>query len=133
MSNRWILVLVAFAVLIVSSLGGAIQAHHSRAAYATEEIVLEGVVTQFVWRNPHIFLMFDVKGDGGEVVRWSGELSAVTSMIAAGLSRDSFKPGDEIRVNAQAALTGEPFSLLGSIWRGDGTKVLDGDYRTETR
>ena len=130
MSNRLIFVL---AVLVVSPLGGAVQAHHSRAAYATEEITLEGVVTQYVWRNPHVFLIFDVTGDSGEVVRWSGELSAVTSMIAAGLSRNSFKPGDTVRVNAQAALTGEPFSVLGSIWQGDGTKVLDGDYRSETR
>ena len=133
MSIRGTFVLVAFAVLVVFPLGGAIEAHHSRAAYGSEEITLEGVVTEYVWRNPHIFLLFDVKGDSAEVVRWSGELSAVTSMIAAGLSRDSFKPGDAIRVNALPALTGEPFSLLGSIWRGDGTKVLDGDYRDETR
>lgn len=133
MSNRLIFVLVVLAVLVVSPLDGPIQAHHSRAAYATEEISLEGVVTQYVWRNPHVFLMFDVKDDSGEVVRWSGELSAVTSMIAAGLSKNSFKPGDTVRVNAQQALNGEPFSLLGSIWQGDGTKVLNGDYRSATR
>lgn len=104
-----------------------------RAAYSGEEITLKGVVTQYVWRNPHIYLIFDVKGDSGEVVRWSGELSTVTSMIAAGLARDSFKPGDAIRVNVQPAHTGEPFGLLGSIWRQDGTKMLDGDYRSETR
>lgn len=132
-SSRRTFVLVAFAVLVVSPLGGAILAHHSRAAYSGEEITLEGVVTQYVWRNPHIYLIFDVKGDSGEVVRWSGELSAVTSMIAAGLARDSFKPGDAIRVNVQPAHTGEPFGLLGSIWRQDGTKMLDGDYRSETR
>ena len=120
-------------VVAVPLLGRVAPAHHSRAAYDDEEVTLEGVVTEFMWRNRHVHIIFDVTGDNGEVVQWSGELSSITSMIAAGLSRDSFKPADRIKVTASVAANGAPFALLGSIWMGDGTKILDSDYRRETR
>lgn len=127
------LIVFTFAVAALSILGGASFAHHARSAYSAEDVMLEGTVTEFIWRNPHVQIAFDVKGEDGEVLNWKGELSAVTSMIAAGLGRTTFKPGDEIRVTARTASSGEPFAVLGSIWRGDGTKVLDGNYREETR
>lgn len=127
------LVVVAFVVAVFSLLGGVALAHHSRAAYSSEDVTLEGTVTNFVWRNPHVQIVFDVKNENGEIEQWKGELSAVTSMIAAGLVRNTFKPGDVIRVSARTADSGEHFAVLGSIWRGDGTKILDGNYRSETR
>ena len=132
MTMRHRLAVATFLALLLGPLGAPASAHHSRAAYADDEITLEGTVTGYIWRNPHVQIQFDVRSANGEVEHWSGELSAVTSMIAAGLARDTFQPGDTIRVEAQPARSGDPFCVLGSIWK-NGEKVLDGNYRAETR
>lgn len=53
-------------------------------------------------------------------------------MIAAGMNRNSYKPGDQIKVEARTAISGEPFAVLGTLWK-NGEKILDGAYRLETR
>lgn len=126
-------VFVAFAVVVFSMLAGGAEAHHSWGGYSADEVILEGVVTEFVWRNPHVQLLFDVTKDSGEVEHWRGELSAVTSMIAAGLSRTTFRPGDSIRVAARVPSSGKHFALLGAIWDGDGVKILEDNYRAKIR
>ena len=108
-------------------------AHHGAAAFDVgNEITLTGTVTEWIWSNPHCLLRFDVTDENGKTETWRGELSAVTSMIAAGLNRNTFKKGDAIKVEARIANSGEPFAVLGSLWK-DGTKILDGEYRSETR
>jgi hypothetical protein len=126
------LVVLAVVVAVSSMLGSVALAHHARSAYSEEDVMLEGVVVGFTWRNPHVQLAFDVTDENGKTETWRGELSAVTSMIAAGLNRNTFKAGDAVTVEARIANSGEPFAVLGSLWK-DGTKVLDGEYRSETR
>ncbi len=125
-------VVVAVVVAVSVMLGSVAVAHHARSAYSEEDKIMEGVVVSFTWRNPHVQLAFDVTDESGTTETWRGELSAVTSMIAAGLNRNTFRPGDAVRVEARTANSGEPFAVLGSLWKGD-TKVLDGDYRSLTR
>ncbi len=126
------LVVLAVVVAICSMLASVAVAHHARSAYSEEDVILEGVVVEFTWRNPHVQLAFDVTDASGKTETWRGELSAVTSMIAAGLNRTTFRPGDPVKVEARTANSGEPFAVLGSLWKGD-TLVLDGDYRELTR
>ena len=52
------------AVMLAAS--GAAVAHHGAATFDTgKTLVLEGVVTEWVWANPHCFLKFEVKGADG--------------------------------------------------------------------
>ena len=45
------------AVLTIVSL---VYAHHSNAGIDTESVMaLEGTVTEFVWRNPHVYVLRD--------------------------------------------------------------------------
>jgi hypothetical protein len=111
-----------------------VSAHHSRAGYDTKKVVtLRGIVDEVKWRNPHVFVLFDVKDESGKAVQWTGELSSVTSMLAAGMSKDSFKPGDEIVATVNPAESGIPESLIVKLARGDGTVVVNESYRAETR
>ena len=55
-----------------------------------------GVVSNVIWRNPHVFVIWDVKDGSGSVVKWTGELSSPTTMISEGMARDTFKAGDPI-------------------------------------
>lgn len=120
---------VAFAVLgLVFVLGTLASAHHSRAGYdnAPDRLVTQnGVVSNVLWRNPHVFIIWDVKDSTGNVVHWTGEFSSPTTMISEGMSRTTFKPGDPITVTFMPAKAGTPYGLVIKIVRPDGRIVLD--------
>src|SRR5580704_14202412 len=72
-------------------------AHHGNAIYdESKAVTVKGVVTEWVWANPHCLLEFDVKDDKGNTVHWTAEVSNPPDMIARGWSRKMFKPGDEV-------------------------------------
>lgn len=50
-----------------------VSAHHSRAEFTNETVEIEGVLTEVVWRNPHIALFLDVTAETGEVETWRVE------------------------------------------------------------
>ena len=129
MDIRRILVVVT----VFSLLGGVAVAHHARSAYSEEDVTLVGTVSEFVWRNPHAQVVFDVKATDGEVVTWRGEYSSVTSMMAAGFTRNTFRPGDVIRFEARVATSGAPYAVLGGAWTEDGTQIIQSGYTEETR
>ena len=103
-----------------------LSAHHSKAHYESDDKQrnFKGVVVQYQWRNPHVYVVWDVKDESGKVVRWTGELSSVTTSIADGLTKDSLKPGQEIVVLAVPSKTGAPESLIHKITK-DGKVILD--------
>jgi hypothetical protein len=126
----------AFALIVVVSLpGGVVLAHHSRAGYDTEDKIttLKGLITEFHWRNPHVILIWGVKDDKGNVVQWTGEFSAISTMLSEGLKRDTFKPGDEIAVTFIPAKAGKPQALVIKIVRPDGRVVIDLSQRRGLR
>ena len=45
-------------------------AHHGNASYENKEVTIKGKVTQWLWTNPHSFLMVDVTDENGKVVHW---------------------------------------------------------------
>ena len=100
--NRSILVLFAAVILLAG--GGRVLAHHSFSAEydSTQKIELEGVVTQFVWRNPHSFMKIDVTDKDGTTKSWALEWGSTNQLSQAQITRTSLRPGDKIVV------TGEP-------------------------
>jgi len=104
-----------------------VSAHHSRAGYDSndKETMLKGVVTEYKWRNPHVFIVWGVKDNNGKVVQWTGELSSLTTMLSEGMTRDSVKVGDEIIVTAIPAKGGLPQSLIRKVVKPDGSIVVD--------
>ena len=89
-------------------------AHHGTSNYSqtTETVTLVGTVTEFVWANPHAYVLFDVKDDKGAVVHWAGEMNSPGVLKAAGWSKTTLKAGDAIRVTLRPAKSGAPVGLL---------------------
>jgi hypothetical protein len=114
-------------VMIFLRFSSIASAHHSRASYLTDDkaITMQGTVTEYNWRNPHVFIVWDTKDSNGKVVRWAGELSSPTTMISQGMSRNSVKVGDEITVTAVPSVSGDPLSLIRKVVRSDGSVVID--------
>jgi hypothetical protein len=90
-------------------------AHHGNAAYDTDKSVnVKGTVTTYIWANPHVFVKVDVKDDSGNVAHWIVEAQNPVSMSAIGWGRDTFKPGDQVEIDAIPAKNGNPVAFLGS-------------------
>lgn len=97
--------------------------HHSHAMFdLSKEVTLTGTVTQFVFRNPHVFLYIDVKSDNGEVVNYSIEMSNLPNMIRRGIGQTTFKAGDQITVNMHPLRDGRPGGSYATIVTPDGKK-----------
>ena len=95
--------------------------HHSHAMFDHgREVTLSGTVTQFVFRNPHAFLYFDVTTDKGEVVNYWIEMSNLTNMIRRGVGQGTFKPGDKVTVNFYPLKDGRPGGSYTTILAADG-------------
>jgi hypothetical protein len=89
-------------------------AHHGTSNYVTtaEGIPLSGTVTEFVWANPHVYLLFDVKDDKGNVVHWAGEMNSPSVLKNAGWSKNTLKPGDQVTLTVRPNKFGTPVGLI---------------------
>ena len=72
-------------------------AHHGTASFDTDKTLkLTGIVTAYVWSNPHVLVKMDVKDDSGNVSPWVVEAWNPVTQTAKGWTKNSFKPGDEV-------------------------------------
>src|ERR1700747_3037244 len=115
-------VFVAAAALLAHSL--LLHAHHGNASFDDKVITLKGAVTEWVWSNPHCFLKFDVKDQGGSVAHWAVETQAPSTMVQWGWARTSFKAGDEVTVTLQPVKNGSPIGSTRSVTFADGTVLV---------
>ena len=115
----------AFALVSIVMLGSALAAHHSQPGFSpnTKPVELKGTVAEYRWRNPHVLFFWDVKDASGKVVRWVGEFGSVPSSIARGLTKDTFKVGEEVTVTGIPATAGTPAIQLRQIVKADGTVI----------
>jgi hypothetical protein len=84
-------------------------AHHSHAMFDHDkEVTITGTVSQYIFRNPHVFLYVDVKNDAGETITYTVELSNLTNMLKMGFSATTFKAGDKVTVTVHPLIDGRP-------------------------
>lgn len=88
---------VALALLAAPA---AVSAHHSfTAAYdSTRRVEVEGVVKEFLWRNPHSFVRIEVMTKDGAVETWNLEWGSTNQLQAAKypVTRTTLRAGDRI-------------------------------------
>ena len=86
---------IIVAALLISA---AAYAHHSFAGtYIEGKLVkLEGDVVEFNIRNPHSFIVIEVKEKDGKKVKWGGEWGGVTQLSQGGVNRFTLEVGDHL-------------------------------------
>ncbi len=108
-------------------------AHHSFAAQYDETtlITLTGKVTRMTWKNPHVVLNLDVKGDDGQVANWQLEMGSPNGLMQQGWKLDSLKPGDQVTVSGYRARDGSKLVNARKVIIGAQGKVYSatGDAR----
>src|SRR5687768_4824953 len=101
--------------------GVTLTAHHSHSMFDTSrEITISGTVTSYSYRNPHVFLYLDVKGQNNEVASWAVEMSNITNMQRRGIQRSTFKVGDIVTVRLSPLKDGRPGGNYTSVIAADG-------------
>ena len=119
------------AVLLLTALSSS--AHHSRAIYDLERsITIDGVVTEFEWSNPHVYLYVETRTDFGDAVVWEIEHGSTTAMGRRGWSRDSFAPGDHVVVEANPAKdAGRHMAVVSTVTKAGVTLIGRGSLAEE--
>jgi len=91
-------------------------AHHSDIGLDMENITtIEGTVTQFNWRNPHVYFMVEAPDANGDPAEWSVQMGSTIVVTRMGWDRDSLAPGDHVVVGLNAARNGRPYGLVNSV------------------
>jgi hypothetical protein len=101
--KRAIVMLIAGFALLAGS--RQVWAHHSFSAEydSSQKVEIQGVVTEFVWRNPHSFMKVDVADKDGTIKSWTLEWGSVSQLSQYSITRTSLRPGDKIVVTGQPA------------------------------
>jgi hypothetical protein len=95
--------------------------HHSHAMYDLgKDVTVTGTVTQYTFRNPHVFLYIDTKSANGEVVNYWIEMSNIPNMIRRGIGQTTFKPGDKITANVHPLQDGRSGGSYVTVIAADG-------------
>src|SRR5258706_125350 len=120
---------LAVAGLVLPLLGGQALAHHSFAMFDPEKLITQtGLVKEFEWTNPHVWIHIMVPDQSGKSVEYSFEMQAIATNAALGWRADSVKPGDKVSVDFHPLKDGSRGGQLVAATLADG-KRLGGPVR----
>jgi hypothetical protein len=79
------------------------------------KVLVEGIVSQFDWANPHSLLWLKVPNAKGGEQDYAFECASISQLQKIGWTRESLHPGDRVKVlgamRRDVALRGEVFTL----------------------
>ena len=114
--------LITFIVLVMAV--PAFSHHSFMAEYdLNKPVTLNGVVTRFVWANPHALFNIDVRDSNGKVTNWTLETACPNALLNRGWSRSSMKAGDRITVEAYASKKGTPAAATRTVILASGQRL----------
>ena len=90
----------ALVVVAILTARASLVAHHTASAFYDESqsVDVTGVVSRFVFRNPHSFLYLDVADGQGQKVEYQIEMVAASNLMRRGWNETTLDVGDSIKV-----------------------------------
>lgn len=118
---------LTFGLILGIGAAGIGQAHHSQAHFNLDPAAVEtitGTVTQFDFKNPHVYLYLETEEPDGSTVVWELEATSTPNLIRRGWSRDSVRPGEEVRIDIHPAhVSGQYIARVNTVHYGDGRSL----------
>ena len=98
------------------------QAHHGNIIFDLDSVVtMQGTVSRYVWRNPHVYIYVETTDDDGEVAEWQLEGDPIPIMTRSGWSPTTLTPGDAVTVRMNPDRNPERnHALMVSLTKPDG-------------
>ena len=97
-------------------LAGTASSHHSDTGLDMESLTtVEGTVTGFSWRNPHVYFTVEATGEAGEPMEWSMQLGSIPSASRMGWTQDTLSIGEQVVTRVHAAVNGRAYGLVDSV------------------
>jgi len=95
----------------------AVSAHHSfQATFKSDAVIsVEGVVTDYSFRNPHVLVYLDVTNEDGTVTSWMSEGGSATGKRRDGWDRNTIQPGQKIRITGDSTHDGSPMVSMETV------------------
>ena len=122
---------IAVAAVVGASVGHVPAiAHHASAPFYdnTKSVEAVGVVTRFVFRNPHSFLYVDGTDENGETISWEIEMGAAVMMGRRGWTPDTIRAGDRIRAVGQPSRAPGTYGMCcAELTRENGSPIQPAD------
>ena len=116
MRFKMALIFVAGMILLAATA----YAHHSFSAVYNqkETIKLEGNLVQFVFRNPHSYVMIEAPDSEGKVQRWSLEWGGAAQLNNQGIQAQTLHVGDHVIITGRPSRApGEYRALMQTLKR----------------
>ena len=105
-------------------LAAAAPAHHGSASYdVTREIIVTGVVTEWRWTNPHIWVYLSVRRSRQETEEWNGEGPPLSWAQQRGWSSATLHKGEMVSL-VTVPLENRPARWAGQCIEREGGEVL---------
>jgi hypothetical protein len=115
----WLAVIVGVVTSVVA------RAHHSAVMFDTSrEIVVDGIVTEYDWRNPHVHMVLEITGANGEIREQRVEVGAPSVLAPLGLTPDSLRVGERVSIYGNPNRADVRRSMLGLyLTKADGSQL----------
>lgn len=109
-------------VVTLLCVAGLARAHHSSIPWYNlnaDQITVTGIVKEFQFINPHVYVILVVTNSDGSIEEWKVESTSRNRLVRIGWTEDSIRPGQKV------SATGFP------AWEGNGVDseriVVDDD------
>ncbi len=126
------------AILSCAALGAALflapraEAHHSNSAFYVDKVItVKGVVKEFRWSNPHVWIILTVDDGKGNKVDWKVEGRPPGILGRAGWTPKVLQPGETITVDLSPAKDASASGLIARVTKADGTILSNAPPPTE--
>jgi hypothetical protein len=108
---------------VAAALAAPALAHHSAAAFNTrEEVKVTGTVTQYTFKNPHVYLSLQVRKADGTTAAMDVEAGAASVLNPLGFTRNSIAVGDVVTITGNPGRNNPGGLMLGKdLYKADGT------------
>lgn len=119
---------IAFLTTLIALILIPFQAgsHHSFPAhYFQTTITKEGIIKEYLFRNPHAFVHMEVADENGEMATWAVELNNTMFLKRQGFGKDTLKAGDHIVVNGNPARDGANRMRMLKLTRSSDGMVME--------
>ena len=98
-------------------------AHHSHVNYTDTFIDLQCTLKEVHLLNPHSWVYLDVRNASGQPQTWAIEATNKIGLERIGVTADTIKPGDSVKVRCHPLRDGSRGCLFGFL------KTKDGDVK----